>query len=609
MGMSASQARLLTLTARLSDLELRAQMISNSKIRLSMESETAAETYADALDQTKLSLLTGYSTTGAAQYTDLTYDNLTSYDAASNLLTQYCLSDNNGNMLVTQDMANKFEKSDSLEDFLKANGVGETYIYPNGVTEAKFKAAQDAVSSTYAAYNTAKAATATALKNLDTYGSTNVVGYTSGGNWKYTTTVVTPATQTNIDHVGFGFWYDPSLYTTDANGAVSGKDSEKLADNSTYKLFTGDDIQIYGTYTTSKATSDTVTMKVGNQTVTLKSDGTATIDGKTLSNSTTTTLADKSTITYHKGVATGDKNSYITLNSGDGSGSVTIWSDAANAGAMLVAPTGKFSGLGGLVGDAYKNGKVTSGTDWSKYLVCTSANATSTANAINTNAKGYTPPPATTTTTTYSSQNTGDPIAFKTSAGNATAYNALKTTYTSAVNNETKASTALTAAKKALNDLGVTTGYTDPKKTTYYANIYNKMCEGYVTMDNEANTLDSAAWIQAQIKSGNLVLEKCVNSSTTSSTSTTSSALNTGTWENTEWGSDSNIHSGTDDDAAAKAEAVYDAEMAKIETKDKKFDLELKNIDTEHNAVQTEIDSVEKVIQKNIERTFKMFQA
>ena len=43
MGLSASQARMLSLTARLSDLELRAQTIENAKIRLSDESAAASQ--------------------------------------------------------------------------------------------------------------------------------------------------------------------------------------------------------------------------------------------------------------------------------------------------------------------------------------------------------------------------------------------------------------------------------------------------------------------------------------------------------------------------------------------------------------------------------------
>lgn len=60
--------------------------------------------------------------------------------------------------------------------------------------------------------------------------------------------------------------------------------------------------------------------------------------------------------------------------------------------------------------------------------------------------------------------------------------------------------------------------------------------------------------------------------------------------------------------------AAYDAKIAEINLKsdgyqsqDKALELELKNIDTQHQTVQTEIDAVKKVIDKNIEMTFKTF--
>lgn len=59
----------------------------------------------------------------------------------------------------------------------------------------------------------------------------------------------------------------------------------------------------------------------------------------------------------------------------------------------------------------------------------------------------------------------------------------------------------------------------------------------------------------------------------------------------------------------ADAERTYEGHLREIEAQDKRYDLELKNIDTEHNACQTEIDSVKKVIDKNIERSFKIFDA
>ncbi len=42
---------------------------------------------------------------------------------------------------------------------------------------------------------------------------------------------------------------------------------------------------------------------------------------------------------------------------------------------------------------------------------------------------------------------------------------------------------------------------------------------------------------------------------------------------------------------------------------DKSLEMQLKRIDNQHEAIQTEMDSVQKVISKNIESSFKMFQA
>ena len=50
MGLSSSQSRFLTLTARLSDLELKAQTIQHQKIRLAEESTEASKKYLDALN-------------------------------------------------------------------------------------------------------------------------------------------------------------------------------------------------------------------------------------------------------------------------------------------------------------------------------------------------------------------------------------------------------------------------------------------------------------------------------------------------------------------------------------------------------------------------------
>ena len=77
MGMSASQARLLSITSRMNDIELRSQQISNTKIRLADESEQVANEYTKALNKTKLTY-TDHSSE-QTQQVDLTPKNLSKF--------------------------------------------------------------------------------------------------------------------------------------------------------------------------------------------------------------------------------------------------------------------------------------------------------------------------------------------------------------------------------------------------------------------------------------------------------------------------------------------------------------------------------------------------
>lgn len=61
----------------------------------------------------------------------------------------------------------------------------------------------------------------------------------------------------------------------------------------------------------------------------------------------------------------------------------------------------------------------------------------------------------------------------------------------------------------------------------------------------------------------------------------------------------------TDDDAAAEAE--YKRETASIQVKEKRLQMELNQIESQQKACDTEIDSVKKVMEKNVDRTFKVF--
>lgn len=61
----------------------------------------------------------------------------------------------------------------------------------------------------------------------------------------------------------------------------------------------------------------------------------------------------------------------------------------------------------------------------------------------------------------------------------------------------------------------------------------------------------------------------------------------------------------TDDDKAAEAE--YNTKTASIQVKEKRLQNDLNQVQTQQSACDTEIDSVKKIMDKNIERTFKVF--
>lgn len=414
MGMSASQARLLTLNSRLSDLELSAQKITNSKQRLSVNSEKVSGSYKDALNKQKLTMLTSFNSKGEGVYGDLTYDLLTGVD--SKLLSQYSVNDTNGNMLVTKDMATKFENSNTITEFLIANGVPPTIVYANNYT------ARD-----YADADT-RLADATTMLN-----QTPEFNYTSGAD---------------LDR----YIEDKSRDLQDAGDAATDRQREY------------DNIQDYN----DQAIRD------GQPPLSAE-------EMQALYDAWQTALEYRDTLQL-------EYNDLVALQASGGS-----------------------------------------------------------------------------------IQTKNDPA------------------YTLALDE-------YNAAKAAHDALPPTSIEYLSGNSSYYTNLYNKMQEGYVTTGgaDEDKTINNPVWIQNQIMNGNLLLQKY--------------SMAKG-WEDTTVGSNTEILEDSDDSDVTKAEAEYEMSMNKIENKDQKLDLELKQIDTEHSAVQTEIDSVKKVIDKNIERTFKSFDA
>lgn len=122
MGMSASQARLLSITARLTDNELRSQTITNSKLRLAEKSSEASQEYMNALNSEKLTFRY-YNDNGESSSYNLTPALLYSYEPLKN---QYSLQNASGQNLVSATDAANFEKSANLSEFLSKYGLVES---------------------------------------------------------------------------------------------------------------------------------------------------------------------------------------------------------------------------------------------------------------------------------------------------------------------------------------------------------------------------------------------------------------------------------------------------------------------------------------------------
>ena len=78
MGMAASQARLLCITARIHDVEYQAQSIQNAKIQLATQSDRAYQEYNEALEATTLTISTINPNSGEKATVPATFNNLCS---------------------------------------------------------------------------------------------------------------------------------------------------------------------------------------------------------------------------------------------------------------------------------------------------------------------------------------------------------------------------------------------------------------------------------------------------------------------------------------------------------------------------------------------------
>ena len=125
----------------------------------------------------------------------------------------------------------------------------------------------------------------------------------------------------------------------------------------------------------------------------------------------------------------------------------------------------------------------------------------------------------------------------------------------------------------------------------FWDTLFNQICmKGWTENDN----VNNQSYLQESLKNGSMYL---------------SSLADDGYYYQSNYATHSYIHEITDEDGIAQAEARYNREKAKINTKENILDMKMKNLDTEISSLSTEYDTIKSVISKNIEKVFKPYNA
>lgn len=699
MGLAASQARLLTITARLADNELRSQTINNAKMRLATQSSQASENYVNALNQASL-MFTNYDSTGAEQSQLLTFNALTGYSQYNN---QYGLANAAGMILVNENDAVAFENANgNLNAFLKSKGLeynttyfkelcGENGSYVNELYPVPFNSIYvEDLQEMYEAYGSYEHSVemdqyeklynsySSYSKKLESMASKIMLQYITGNGG-------------DIDNIDLNI----RKYSDFQSKLITGSNNYSLANLESKNYLTDDAIEIIREFYSSITEATQETLPPYRKGITYTQEGSVPYsydyelgENNEISNYIYTLYDEVKisgkdnnwTISYVNSAAEEGKTAghvydndgneeyyYETVTSlGTPAGSSFSSLEAAINAIQVKQPSSDFEYLSkfqyeGLDDDGnpiisekttetfrdpekikeFFNDTFNSVTD----LICSAgginvekflrdmldwtgldATTKQELNELMTNydksadeflkfidaKKGttdYTSPlrqlitdgkivPTDLTDLdflmkllggcVYSTENPDTPILNN---GQITMTSEFKTVVSDfIIKNMISETGEPKYAWVDENDTG-NTGNADAK-AQWYTNLFNRMKQGYKTLEN--GLASSPEWMEFALETGIVTVEQVDK---------------TYNWKSIDYKTCSKITEQTDNDAAvAKAEAEYSRAMNDINAKDSIYDIELKNIDTEHTALQTEYESIKTVINKNIERVFKFNQ-
>ena len=661
MGMAASQARLLSITTRMSDNELRSQLINNQKMRLATESSQVSENYINALNEAQY-MFTNYDENNKASYQELTFNSMTAYNEYNN---QYGISNASGQILVSETDGKRFEEADGdLETFLKSYGLeyrtsyfeelenlyGTDAIKLNtennidGTTTtnySRYNAAEiqeiyegnqedggvhagyenSMMSTAYNSYLKLEDTYLTAKENYDKVMEDVMREYANGfsvnvdGVGQQTYEQILNYVRGADTSKGIAYFYafqelvsqmddqdkfykDANYEYVDMNGAVSylsfGAYIDKMLEDCKY---VNDTTKRYTTEVDYDG--DVAYLDLNGDVVRVTREETSPGSG---TYNYTYELVDDETGTYEPvpqdedgehiwdgNIQSGNINFYdegvntenIKFNFTWGNDKITVTETLLNGHNQDVY----FNNLKNII--EYFDDAMVNAFDPSQFndVAQGSANFQQYYNDYVAASQAL------------SQFIFGTDVGFDNYANLSDYKWALD-------RGGTTADYQNVADVKAIDE--VFNVYGEPKyayikegdgdanadaEAEWYTNLFNRMTSGgYKVIEN--GLASSAEWMRYALESGLVKMEQVDKDNN---------------WSTITFTSCSDITEQTNDVAVTIAEAEYNKAMNKIENKDKVYDMELKNIDTEHTALQTEYDSIKSALDKNVERNFKLY--
>ena len=572
MGLAASQARLLTITARKSDCEYESMVLSHQKIALSRKMSQLSAEYDDAIQQTKL-IYDYYGQT--SETTPLSY-NLMMTPSAMNNYTPLLVTDNGGRVVLDGRLAKAARDAGIPQeglDGLPSSDIRNAFI--------------DSLASTgYISQNTAENIKKTTYNQMAGVGSCDLVNINT-----------TEGTLTDLINMVSTQYFDFSDITSFSNQFVEKVYLEQRKNGTN---------QTAGNRLSFADILNNDYMMIAQTAI---AEGKYGFNNLTVDNGTTDTLSkmslwDAMFETFEGLLDTGDEYTQAALayarrmitdmitNLGEGQDTGKGYGSANYGLGTVGTEFGKdYSEDGKNIHDNFGDWRYVGESSLGEVLGW--ARDDISADVVGFNG-------------IYNQDCTGgaednDHVRSAVTINISTMFKAYLTYFAQYMEGIGDSSYEVNKTKTSSNlidDMFTFTIVTDVDTSgdnlliaAYYDTLFNQICSKGWTENDKVNDNE---YLHESLKNGNMYI---------------STLADDGYYYQGNYATNNYIKEITDEESIAQAEAKYNREKEKLSYKENILDMKMKNLDTEISSLTTEYDTIKSVISKNIEKGFKRYQA